>query len=210
LELLRRLFGRKPDESEKAEISGKITEIDDEEEIRWREEIKALEQRDPELYDIAIHLHLDPIGSISQKLKVFTGDKDVDVLSIDPEIVAKEADDSFQRMEYNRAVIGYICAIDVVLLQAAVNASKGNDEKLRAEYIDEIVEYSSGLREIEEEKIPIGQGRVVWSGLIGTYSNVGKRARETLDIATRVYGNRLKSHGEKVTGVEQKEVIGPH
>jgi len=158
----------------------------------WREELDALSKGDPELYGFAMHLPLNPLKSLSEKIKYFLEGKEVDPLSTEPETMAQEAERYFQQGKYARAMMGYVCAIDLLFLNAALKISEGG-EGARAAYTDRITSYSSRLREIEASASSGNDRGVSWHGLIKQYENMGKRANEALDIVVRFYGKRLKT-----------------
>lgn len=163
-----------------------------EEEGDWKEELDALSKGDPELYGFAMHLHLNPMKSISEKIKYFLEGKEVDPLSTEPEIIAQEAERNFRQGKYARAMMGYVCAIDLLFLNAALKTSGKGAEGTRVAYVDRIASYSSRLREIEASASSTHDSGVSWYGLIKQYENIGKRANEALDIVVRLYGKRLK------------------
>jgi len=178
---------------EKGSDAATTAETSLEEEGNWREEFDALSKTDPELYDFAMHLHLNPVRSISEKIKYFLEGKEVDPLSTDPESITQEAERFFQQGKYARAMMGYVCAIDLLFLNATVSTSGKGDEGARVAYGDKIASYSSRLREIEASASSSHESAVSWYGLIKQYESIGKRANEALAIVVRFYGKRLKT-----------------
>lgn len=168
------------------------TEID-EEGRKWAEKLDAMGKTDPELYDFAMHLHLYPVKSITEEIKSFVEGKELDPLSTDPEMIALEAEKSFQQGKYIRAMMGYICAIDLLFLHATVDLSEKGDESTRGQYNAKIASYSSRLREMEASSHSSSESGVLWYGLLGQYENVGKRVNEALDVVIQFYGKRLRS-----------------
>lgn len=157
------------------------------------EYLNALSKRDPELYGFAMHLHLNPLKSISEKIKYFLEGKEVDPLSTEPETIAQEAERNFQQGKYARAMMGYVCAIDLLFLNATIKKSGKGDEGAMVAYVDRITTYSSRLREIDAIANSSHDSGVSWHGLIKQYENIGKRANEALDVVSKLYGKRLKT-----------------
>jgi len=157
------------------------------------EYLNALSKRDPELYGFAMHLHLNPLKSISEKIKYFLEGKEVDPLSTEPETIAQEAERNFQQGKYARAMMGYVCAIDLLFLNATIKKSGKGDEGAMVAYVDRITTYSSRLREIDAIANSSHDSGVSWHGLIKQYENIGKRANEALDVVSKFYGKRLKT-----------------
>jgi len=178
---------------EKGTDAATTAERGSEEEGSWEDELESLSKTDPELYDLAMHLHLDPMKGISEKIKYFLEGKEVDPLSTDPESIAQEAERCSQQGKYARAMMGYVCAIDLLFLKATISSSGKMGEGAMGGFSDKIASYSSRLREIEERASSSQEGAVSWHGLIKRYEDIGRRANEALAIVVRFYGMRLKT-----------------
>jgi hypothetical protein len=183
------VFGGKGKKAKPAEVEEKV-----EEETRWQMTLRTLREKDPQLYEFAIRLHLDPMRGISEKLRAFLR-KEVDVLSLNVEDVVNEAARCAQEGMYARAMNGYVCAIDLLFLQAARRLSEGGNEGTRREYEAKVASCLSRLKELEESG-KRGEGdEVPWLGLIKAYANVSGRAGEVLGLAVEAYGERITTHG---------------
>lgn len=179
-----KIFSRKAKEA-KPEAS---TDRAEAEETGWRRTLSALRERDPQLYGFAIYLHLDPMKGISEKLRSFLR-KDVDVLSLSPEGIIDEAERCAREGMYARAMNGYVCAIDLLFLQAAQKLPTG-DEGLRNEYEAKVNHCLSRLKELEAGGGRGEEDEVPWLGLIKAYASISGRARDVLELVVQAYSER--------------------
>lgn len=185
-----RIFGRKEEKTKPGEVVKRVEEL-----TGWQKTLKELGEKDPQLYEFAIRLHLDPVRGVSEKLRAFMR-KDVDVLTLRPEEVIEEVERLSKYGMYARAMNGYVCAIDLLLLQAARRLSEGEDEGTRRKYETMVASCLLRLKELEESGKHGDGDEVPWLGLIKAYSGMSGRAGDVLDIAVQAYGERLKSHEE--------------
>lgn len=186
MEAVKRLFGKK---KKIVEPGARVSEAELEE-LNWRDEMMRIKEKDPELYEIVSYLHIDPIKSIKEKLKLFEEDIPSDIPKIDPETITNKAFEFLQKDDLNKAAIGYICAMDLILLRSAIDHSWKTDDPSKNDHVARIKKYSSALMEISE--MMRDRGVVSLHGLIGAYARFGKRAEELLGIASTIYELRMK------------------
>lgn len=185
-----RIFGRKDKKAKLGEVVERVEEV-----TGWQKTLQELREKDLQLYEFAIRLHLDPVRGISEKMRAFMR-RDVDVLTLRPEDVIEEAERLSKYGMYARAMNGYVCAIDLLLLQAARRLSEGENEETRRKYEAMVASCLSRLKELEESGKHGDGDEVPWLGLIKAYSDVNGRARDVLDVVIKAYCERLTPREE--------------